>query len=80
MVAVSPRHRRVVIGRGLIKWAIELVRRRAFLEVNLETGVANCAAQQLYGQCGFEIVGQTDEAVLMSLNLGGYSSPRGRIS
>jgi ribosomal-protein-alanine N-acetyltransferase len=72
-VAVAQEARRRGVGRTLVHAALERVRDRGARECFLEVRESNDAAQALYRQCGFEVVGRrrryystpTEDALVM---------------
>lgn len=76
-VATHPDYRRQGLGRVLMAWMIEHARAGGALEVTLEVRASNHAAQSLYAQMGFVVVGRRkgyyrdngEDAILMTLFL-----------
>ncbi|HHY56368.1 MAG TPA: ribosomal protein S18-alanine N-acetyltransferase [Chloroflexi bacterium] len=76
-VATHPDYRRQGLGRVLMAWMIERARAGGATEVTLEVRAGNVAAQALYAQMGFVVVGRRkgyyhnngEDAVLMTLFL-----------
>lgn len=76
-VATHPDYRRQGLGRLLMEWMIERARLAGATEVTLEVRAGNVAAQALYAQMGFEVVGRRkgyyrnngEDAILMTLFL-----------
>ncbi|HHW86646.1 MAG TPA: ribosomal protein S18-alanine N-acetyltransferase [Chloroflexi bacterium] len=76
-VATHPGYRRQGLGRVLMAWMIEHARAGGALEVTLEVRASNHAAQSLYAQMGFVVVGRRkgyyrdngEDAILMTLFL-----------
>ncbi len=75
-IAVLPHARRKGIGEGLLRKAIEAVKRRGIKEVYLEVRVSNAPAINLYHKLGFKIVRRVpryyadgEDAYVMSLQL-----------
>lgn len=52
---VSPDYRKLGIGKSLIKTAQELVQKRGFKGLNLQTARDNFSGQKLYQTCGFKL-------------------------
>ncbi|NHW44525.1 MAG: ribosomal protein S18-alanine N-acetyltransferase [Candidatus Verstraetearchaeota archaeon] len=75
-IAVLPHARRRGIGEGLLRRAIEAVKRRGVKEVYLEVRVSNSPAINLYHKLGFKIARRVpryyadgEDAYVMSLQL-----------
>lgn len=76
-VATHPDYRRQGLGRKLMAWMIERARAVGATEVTLEVRAGNMAAQALYAQMGFVVVGRRkgyyrnngEDAILMTLFL-----------
>jgi ribosomal-protein-alanine N-acetyltransferase len=53
-IAVAPELRRMGLGKGMLAFAIKLMRERGVAEVFLEVRVSNKASIRLYERFGFE--------------------------
>ena len=81
-VAVSPSARGAGAGGALVDGVVERIRDRGATECYLEVRESNEAAQSLYRQRGFEVVGRrpryyslpTEDALIMRLRIGEFSS------
>lgn len=81
-VAVSPAVRGEGIGGALVDAVLEAITARGATECFLEVRVSNEAAQSLYRQRGFAVVGRrpryyslpTEDALVMRLRIGNFSS------
>lgn len=76
-IAAHPEFRGIGVGRSLLKAGIEEGRRRGISHVLLEVRDSNAAAQSLYKNMGFAIIGRrrsyyrapTEDALVMKLDL-----------
>lgn len=79
-VAVSPGARGAGIGGALVDAVVERIRARGSIECFLEVRESNTAAQHLYRQRGFAVVGRrpryyslpTEDALVMRLRIGEF--------
>jgi len=76
-MAVRPAFRRQGLGQALLKAVLSWGKERKATEAVLEVRAGNEAAQQLYGSCGFTLVGRRrryykdplEDALLMTVSL-----------
>lgn len=59
-LAVAPDHRRLGVGRSLLKTAVEEARRRRVERIHLQVRESNTAARRLYAAHGFRLLGRRD--------------------
>ena len=57
MLAILPEYQNLGVGTYAVHFAIENLRSRGYLSLDLHTDQSNIKAQKCYQKCGFEIIG-----------------------
>ena len=78
-IAVFSQYRRQGVATALMQELDDYAKENEMASVSLEVRQSNLSAQQLYGKCGFEVVGKrkdfyanpTEDALIMTKTYGG---------